>query len=558
MKIFSRNYFWILVAVILTIICYFPVFNAVFVNWDDDYFVTNNPLIQSFNIQNIKAWFTQPFLGLYQPFVLLSFAIDYQIDGLNPLVFHSTNLLLHLLNTILVYWFVKKLFDNKTMAVVTMLLFGIHSIHVESVAWVTERKDLLYSVFYLLALIFYLEYISKQKTKFYLIILLAFVFSLLSKAMAVSLPFILILIDVYKSRNIFNKRVILEKVPFLLMAAIWGILTICWHSQHGSMTNSTGFLLSERVLLASKGLVFYLSHILLPINLAAFHPLPESFSRTVLLECIFYILVFLGFAIWLFLKRKKYSVLFFGFSFFIFTLFLFLIPPGVPVIASERYAYIPSIGIFILISYAYVYFTENIKQYKILIQLLSLIYLISIGINTFQMSRTWQNSLALWNNVINVHGEIFYPVQQRGIAHRLEKNYPAAIIDFNRVIELNPKHQRSYEQRGYVYSLMGQYKNAEKDFLKAIELNPKSYIAWSNLGFIYRQNSKWKKAINSLNNSIKINPDYVDGYINRAKTYNALEEIEKACYDLNTAKTLIHTKSQEIEISQLFREYNCK
>ncbi len=558
MKIFSRNYFWILAAVVLTITSYFPVFNAGFVNWDDDYFVTNNPLIQSFSFQNIKAWFTQPFLGLYQPFVLLSLALDYKVDGLNPLVFHSTNLLLHLLNTVMVYWFVKKLFANSTIAIVTMILFGLHSIHVESVAWVTERKDLLYSLFYLLTLNFYLEYISKLKSKFYLIVALAFVFSLLSKAMAVSLPFILLIIDIYKSRNLLNKKVILEKVPLFLIAAFWGVLTLYWHSQHGSMANSTGFSLIERALMASKGLVFYLTHILFPFSLAAFHPLPESFSTAILFECIFYILVFLAITIWIFLKRKKFPVLFFGFGFFTFTLFLFLIPPGVPVIASERYAYIPSIGIFILISFGYDYLINKFKRYKIPVQILLTAYLIFLGINTFQMSKTWQNSLALWNNVINVHGELFYPIQQRGIANRLDKNYNAAIEDFNRVVQLNPKHQRAYEQRGYVYSLMGEYDNAEKDFIKATVLNPYSHIAWGNLGFIYRQKKEYTKALDCLNKASHIKNDYVDGYINRSKVYFETGDIQSACDDLYFAKSLIQTKKQRLEINQLLVEYSCR
>lgn len=558
MKFYSRNYFWILIAVILTVISYIPVFNAEFVNWDDDYFVTNNPLIQSFSFQNIKAWFLQPFLGLYQPFVLLSLALDYQIDGLNPLVFHTTNLTLHLLNTLLVYWFVKKLFENNTMAIVTMLLFGLHSIHLESVAWVTERKDLLYSLFYLAGLNFYLEYISNQKTKFFILLLLAFIFSLLSKAMAVSLPFILILIDFYKNRNLLSAKVIFEKIPFFLIAAIWGLLTLYWHNQHGSLANSTGFPLTERILLGTKGLVFYFSHILLPLNLAVFHPLPESFTTTLLFECLLYIVVILLVFVWLFLKRGKYKIVFFGFGFFIFTLFLFLIPPGVPVIASERYAYISSIGIFIVLAFGYDFLITNFERYKIPVQILLAAYLIFLGLNTFQMAKTWENSLALWNRVIKVHGEIFYPIQQRGIANRLDKNYKVAIIDFNRAIQLDPNFFRTFEQRGYVYSLMENYTNAEKDFKKALDLQPKSHTAWSNLGFIYRQQKNYTKALSCLDKAISIKDSYVDAYINRAKVYYLLEEFDKACYDLRTAKSKFPTKQQIEKISILQEGIKCR
>ena len=439
------------------------------------------------------------------------------------------------------------------MAIVAMLLFGLHSIHLESVAWVTERKDLLYSLFYLAGLNLYLEYLSQKKIKFFILLLLAFVFSLLSKAMAVSLPFILILIDLYKSRKLFSKKVILEKIPFFLTGALWGVLTLYWHNQYGSMANSTGFLFTERILLGAKGFVFYLSHILLPLNLAVFHPVPESFSTTLLLESLFYIVVILVAFVWLFMKREKYKIVFFGFGFFIFTLFLFLIPPGVPVIASERYAYISSIGIFIVLAYGYDYLIIKFKGYKFLVQILLAAYLIFLGVNTFQMAKSWENSLTLWNRVINVHGEIFYPLQQLGIANRLDKNYEAAINDFNVAIKLNPNFYRTYEQRGYVYSLMGNYNSAEKDFTKALDLNPESHTAWSNLGFIYRQQKDYTKALSCLDKAISIKSSYVDAYIIRAKVYNLLEEFDKACYDLRTAKSKFPTK-QQIEIITKIQE----
>jgi tetratricopeptide (TPR) repeat protein len=473
-------------------------------------------------------------------------------------VFHTTNLLLHLLNTVLVYFFVNRLFANKTMAILTMLLFGLHSIHAESVAWVTERKDLLYSLFYLAALNFYLEFISKQKNKFYPLVVLAFLCSLLSKAMAVSFPFIMLLIDFYKKRDLLNKKMILEKIPFFLIAAIWGLLTLYWHNQHGSLNNATGFAFAERIVLGAKGLGFYISHIVVPINLAAFHPLPDSFSRGIFLEGLFYVLGFIGLFIWILIKRKKYRIVFFGSGFFFFSLFIFLIPPGVPVIASERYAYIGSIGIFILISYGFDFLQTKFVRVKFPLQILMAAYLIFLGINTFRMARTWENSLALWNRVIKIHGEIFYPLQQRGIANRLVKNYPAALEDFSDAIQLNSYNYRSFEQRGYVYSLMGNYGNAQQDFKKALELEPESHIAWANLGFIYRITAEHSKALDCFNKAIAINKDYVDAYINRAKLHFKMDSTQKACADLYLTRTFIQTTVQRQEIDRLIKQYHCK
>jgi len=558
MKIFSQNYFWILFAISVTVLSYFPVFHAGFTNWDDDYFVTNNPLIQSFSLQNIRAWFTRPFMGLYQPLILLSLALDFSLNGFNPFVFHATNLLLHMINTWLVYRFVKILLKKNHIAQICMLLFGIHSIHVESVAWITERKDLLFSLFYLISLNLYLFYISKRSTWNYLLFIGVFLLSLLSKAMAVTLPLVLLLIDFYKGRKIFSKQVILEKVPLFFLATFWGIITIYLHDQSGSLDNTTGFGFIERLFLAFKGLAFYVVKTIIPLNLAAFHPLPEKITSPLWLETGLYILMFIIFSVWMILKRNKYKVLFFGYCFFLATLFLFLIPPGVPVIASERYAYLPSIGIIIIIAYGFNYVIKKFPKYKIASQILLSVYIVFLGITTFSQAKSWNNSLSLWNNVIDVHGEFYFPLQQRGIAHRINKNYQAAINDFDEAIMHNPNYYRTYEQRGYVFSLISDYQKAERDFRKAVEIYPESYTAWSNLGFIYRQTNNFDMSLDCLNNAIRLNSNYVDAYINRAKTFMAIDEIAKACQDLDYAKMKFPTKKQMIEINGLVTKLKCK
>jgi tetratricopeptide (TPR) repeat protein len=558
MKIFSQNYFWIVFAIAVTVLSYFPVFHAGFTNWDDDYFITNNPLIQSFSLQNIQAWFTKPFMGLYQPLVLLSLAIDFSLAGLNPFVFHTTNLLLHIINTWLVYSFVKKLFDKDHIAIISMLLFGIHSIHVESVAWATERKDLLFSLFYLISLNLYLFYIKKRNPVNYLLLISFFLLSLFSKAMAVTLPLVLLLIDFHNGRKIFSQKVILEKIPFFVIAAFWGLATIYWHNQSGSLDNTTGFGLNERLFLAFKGLAFYVVKSIIPLNLAAFHPLPEKLTTLVWVEIWVYILAFAIFSIWLFMKRKQFKVLFFGYGFFLTSLFLFLIPPGVPVIASERYAYLPSIGIIIIIAYGFNYALIKFPKYKIASQILLSLYMVFLGITSFSQAKTWNNSLSLWNNVIDVHGEFYFPIQQRGIAHRVNKNYQAAIDDFNEAIIHKPNYYRTYEQRGFVFSLISDYQKAERDFRKAVELFPESYTAWSNLGFIYRQTNNFDMSLDCLNTAIRYNNNYVDAYINRAKTFMAIDEIAKACNDLLNAKTKFPTHQQLEDIKKLESEINCK
>lgn len=197
------------------------------------------------------------------------------------------------------------------------------------------------------------------------------------------------------------------------------------------------------------------------------------------------------------------------------------------------------------------------SKLKLITQLCLSVYILFLGITTFNQTKTWNNSLTLWNNVMDIHGEFFFPLQQRGIAHRLVKNYEAAIDDFETAISYKPDYYRTYEQRGYVYSLTSDFQKAEKDFQKAVELHPESYTAWSNLGFIYRQTENYEKSMDCLNNAINYNSTYVDAYINRAETLKSIGKHNEACNDLTIAKSKIPTKLQIKKITKLINEIGC-
>ncbi|NOX45460.1 MAG: hypothetical protein GXO89_00600, partial [Chlorobi bacterium] len=221
----NRNVFLsLLLILVATFFAFSPVFQNDFLKtWDDNRYIIDNPLIQSLGFSNIAQMFSMVYDGHYHPLTLLSLAIDFQIDGLNPVVFHTTNLLLHLGNTLLVFWFVFLLFDRKnlSMAVVSALLFGISTMAVESVAWASERKNLLYALFYFVSLISYLKYLKTDKLKFLFLSVFLFLLSLLSKAMALPLVATLFAIDLFFGRKPLSWKTILEKLPYLLLAIIF-------------------------------------------------------------------------------------------------------------------------------------------------------------------------------------------------------------------------------------------------------------------------------------------------------------------------------------------------
>ena len=204
---------------VLTAIVFLPCLKNGFLIYDDQDGVTNNVYIRAFTFQNLKVFFTTAQF-MYSPLVFLSLAIDYSIAGLNPFVFHFTNLLLHLINVCLVFVLIRKLSGKIESALIATALFAVHPLNSDTVAWISTRSNLLFTLFFLSSLIFYLRYLKNNFGKrWYVLTLLFFLFSSLSKSTAVVLPVVLLLLDYYQQRKI-NLKCLLEKIPFFILSRL--------------------------------------------------------------------------------------------------------------------------------------------------------------------------------------------------------------------------------------------------------------------------------------------------------------------------------------------------
>ncbi|MDD5571187.1 MAG: glycosyltransferase family 39 protein, partial [Bacteroidales bacterium] len=257
----NKDVLFAILVLAITFVVFFPSLKCDFTNLDDQYYVLNNPDIKNLSFNNIKILFSNFYVGNYQPMAMLTYAIEYKISGLNPFAYHFTNFFLHLLNTLLVFIFIKKLSSNIHVAAIASVLFGVHPLHVESVAWISERKDVLYAFFYIAGLITYLKYKEKNDVKFYLLTILLFVFSCLSKAMAVPFSIMLLLIDYLQMKKI-NFRIIVDKIPFLAISFTFGLIAIYVQKLQGASTfiNNVGGAYSgtDRFFLANYSLFFYI------------------------------------------------------------------------------------------------------------------------------------------------------------------------------------------------------------------------------------------------------------------------------------------------------------
>jgi 4-amino-4-deoxy-L-arabinose transferase-like glycosyltransferase len=271
-----KYYGGLFIIILISFIAYLPVFNNELLAWDDEYYIKNNPLVYTINLKDI---FSQYVMGNYHPFTILILAIEYQLFGLSATGYHTVNLLLHLLNVLLVFFTVLRLANKQEIALVAALLFGIHPLHVESVAWTAELKDLLYTFFFLASYIFYLKYQESQRKKYYIVALILFSVSLLSKAMAASLPVLLILTDYFKGRKI-NVKTLLDKAPFFLLSIIFGIVAI-WAQQSSGATEVIHFSFLQRIIFACYGFITYLVQLIFPLNLSAYYPYPVRSGESI-------------------------------------------------------------------------------------------------------------------------------------------------------------------------------------------------------------------------------------------------------------------------------------
>uniref|UniRef100_A0A7V3RID8 Tetratricopeptide repeat protein n=1 Tax=candidate division WOR-3 bacterium TaxID=2052148 RepID=A0A7V3RID8_UNCW3 len=532
----SKILIFLLVTGIITFITLSPCLKNGYCNWDDYHLITANHSIKDLSLGNLKEMFTTGYVGTYIPLTILSFALEYRFFKLNPFFTHLINLLLHIFNVTLTFWFIYLLSDNLLLSFFVSLLFGIHPLHVESVAWATERKDMLYSLFYLSSLIFYIYHLRLHKNFYYILTLILFILSALSKPMAVTLPAVLLLIDYYFEKK-FSFAQISSKVLFFIIAAIFGIINIIFQGS-GTFSFSTYF---KHFFVFSHNLLFYLYKLLIPLNLSCFYPYPENFEKSLPLPFLIAPVLIAG-IIYFMIKAKilKLNVIF-GLLFFLITLLPVsqIVPLVAPAITADRYTYIPSIGIFFLAGLFLegLYF-KRLKESppsRFILKSFLLLVFILYAILSFNRCKIWKDSITLWSDVLKKYPKNGIAYNNRGNAHFLLGQYDKALNDFNQAIEFNPSLELAYFNRGKVYERLMMLDKAIADFTNALKIQPNLAIGYVDRGAAYCRIGEYDKAYNDLSYALKLDSKLGDAYYNlgvlyfNLKNYNlALEQYRKA------------------------------
>ena len=563
---------WLFASLGITAICFFPMLSNGFTNWDDESYVIKNELLRGPDWQGI---FSREVVGNYHPLTIITLAINYSLTGLDASSYLLFNYLLHLINTMLVFKFIYQISDKKAnVAFLTAVVFGIHPMHVESVAWVSERKDVLYTFFFLLSLIKYWQYLVSGKRINYWICFLFFLLSLLSKPAAIVLPLVLLLLDYWKG-NPINRKAVIEKIPFLIFSLLFAVITLKIQSTT-AVVKLDSYPLWSRPVLACYSIMIYLLRFLIPYPLSAFHPFPKTdhLDWPYLVAPVFIV----GLLIFLWYKRHNRLIIF-GCLFFIINLLLVahIISIGSSVV-SERYTYVPYIGIAFMLG---MWLSRNKSAasrqiYWVTVALIAVIF----GYLTFLRTSVWKDSSTLWTNVIDrfpaaplprtnranynitaasdpsqaKNATALYqqalddcnvalmnkPDDEQGLANRqniylnLLKD-SLAFADAERLIKLNPNNKAGYYTRGVVYSRINQPDKALADLSKCLSLDPTIDYGFSYRGYIlFTFFKKYAEAISDYNKAIELNPQ-ANHYLNRSYCYYYLGDKINAKRDAQTA-----------------------
>jgi tetratricopeptide (TPR) repeat protein len=550
-EIFKSNRPLVLIIICITALSFSTAINNEFTSWDDNYYVVNNRYIKDFSKEGItKLWTERTGMGGTR-LTLTSYMLDFKLWRLNPKLYHAENVLWHILNSVLLFFLIKRLIQDRKVAFVTAILFAIHPMHVESVAWIAERKDVLYTFFLLLCFHSYIYYIQVKKPVakglYWLAFTLCFYLSWHAKFTAVIIPPLLFLID-YVLRRRFTIWLIIEKLPILVFT-ISEVYRIAFGASarmdfHGKKLVASGhqtyrYSLFEKSLLASYALMFYLFRFIMPVKLSAIVPYPVKsqgvFPMEYYLAFGLAIVVLIGMAVILFRLKKNKREHIFGFLFFLISISVFLHFVSIKgvVVVADRYTYVPYIGLSFMLGLL----LSNLRSHK-LEQFLwggFTVAVVILSISTFQRNKVWKDDITLFSNVLKHNPDVVEALNNRGNAYNYKGQFELAIKDFNRGLEIQPNYKNFYNNRAQSYFQLDSLELALMDLDRAIRLDGAYLDAYINKGRVLVAMEDYDYAVRVYSRAIGMAPFRALLYLSRAEAYLKLDKSEEALADFRKA-----------------------
>jgi Tfp pilus assembly protein PilF len=528
------------VCIVLTLLCIAVFGQALwfdFIRFDDPAYVTDNTRVQSpLTLDGLKWLFLNTDAGFWHPLTWLSFMMDHRFFGLNSGGYHLTNLLLHLLNTLLLFWLFHRMTKEIWPSALIAAFFALHPLHVETVAWISKRKDLLSAFFWMLSLCAYVDYTEKENAKQYLLVMLFFTLALMSKPMAVTLPVVMIILDFWPLKRLSARKDIIsqlkEKSPFFLLAAVFSLITVYIRYDRGNpFVNTIPF--SYRLANAPVALVTYLKKTFLPYDLAVFYPFPSDVPvDQVIIASVVLIVISVAVVLWV----KKMPLLLAGWLWYVVTLLPVL---GIIQVSerafSDNYTYLPLIGVTVMFVWGIGSWSTNQALRKRILLPAAILTILVLSLLSWKQCSTWQNSITVFGHAARVTKNNFLAHTNLAFAFSLQGKNEEALYHFSEVIRINPHFPEGYYNRATTYGEMGRYALAMEDFQKAIALKPDYVDAHYNMGTVYAKTGRYHDAIKKYDEALRINPNYVLAYCGRGLAYLLQGKNEPGCRDARKA-----------------------
>ena len=580
-----------IVLAVVTLAVFWQVNQYDFINFDDHVYVTENSHIQSgITLDGFRWAFSTRYANLWNPLVWLSLMFDYQLHGLNAGGYHLTNLILHVMSALLLFWLFNRMTGAIWKSAFVAALFALHPLHVESVAWIAERKDVLSAFFWMLTLCLYVYYTEKPVIRRYLPVLFCFVLALMSKPMVVTLPVVMLLLDYWPLDRLLSRKIVTnmpevmsvptnqgkkknklkqealkkkispprvqklsepriagiiplwqlrEKIPFFILSIVLVIITLYTPDTY-DLSNTPDlkqFPFISRLANAPVAFVTYLEKTFWPHNMAVFYPFPDQIPLWQVLGASLLILIITT-AVIVMMKRLPY--LFAGWMWFGITIApvigIIQISISAPYAMADRYHYLPSIGLAVMMAWGIPALIKSEEIRKKILFPTGIAFLIIMSVLTWQQCGYWKNSIILFNQTLQVTKNNYLAHNNFGLALFEEGKIEEAIDHYNEAIRILPDYIYAFFNRGNAYGDLGQYQRAIDDFNEAVRLKPDYALFYNNRGTIYDDLGQHQRAIEDYNDAIRLKQDYTDAYFNRGIIYGRdLGQYQRAIEDFNEA-----------------------
>ena len=549
-----------LVLVLATAVVYLQVQDYDFVGFDDNEYISENMHVQTGLTAKSVTWaFTTFHVGNWHPLTWISHMLDFQLFGLKPGFHHLVNLFFHMANTLLLFLVFHRMTKVLWQSAFVAAVFALHPLHVESVAWISERKDVLSTFFWMLTMGAYVFYVEKQELKRYFLALFFFALGLMAKPMLVTLPFAFFLLDYWplrrlmtgkssvnkhtQSEKFLNTRskkkerrrsakkaghvneaekqnrqrpsighIILEKVPFLVLSLASSIVTYMAQQKGGAVRSLQSLPLTTRITNALVSYCGYIGKMIWPENLAVLYPHPGILPAWKVIGAF----IFLGLTTFLIIRSvKRYPYLTIGWLWYLGTLVpvIGLVQVGVQAMA-DRYTYIPIIGVSIMVAWGVPELLKKWRHRNAVLAAMALIILSIFSFVTWKQVEYWRDSIALFTRTVATTTN--NPIMQNNLGNALEDKgrLDEAISHYTEALRIDPGLADSYNNIGLAVTKQGRPDEAIPNFLKAIRINPGHAAAHYNLGTVLASQGKLDEAVYHFRESVRMKPDYAKAYNN--------------------------------------------